>query len=155
LVDDVLRAGGIRSAQSFTLRGVDAAYYWVIEANSYRNGSPYVQSGKGLIRDGGRITVATMHVRVPGEGTPGCVAVSRPHSGQSQGKMQRFVLPQHDFVGGGMTSEWALAKPVDTKIGQVVTLCQFGCVDDKTGSSDETPLHLLNDPHGEFKPLPP
>jgi hypothetical protein len=53
-----------------------------------------------------------------------------------------------------MTSEWALAKPVDTKIGQAVTLCQFGCVDERTGSGDETPLHLLNDPHGDFKPLP-
>src|SRR5262249_23587044 len=91
LVDDVLRAGGIRSAQSFTLRGVDAAYYWVIEANSYRNGSSYIRSGRGLIRDGGRITVATMHVRVPGEGIPGSVSTSWSNPGGSGGERQHFA----------------------------------------------------------------
>jgi hypothetical protein len=154
LVNDVLRAGRIRSAQSFTLRGVDAAYYWVFETNSYRNGSSYVQSGKGLIRDGGRITVATMHGRVPGEGIPGSVSTYWSRPGGSGEEHKPFVLPQRDFVGAGMTSEWALSKAVDARIGQAATLCQFGCVDDRTGRTDETPLRPLEDPHGEFKPLP-
>jgi hypothetical protein len=150
LVDDVLRAGGIRSAQSFALRGANAAYYWVIESNTYRNGSSYVHSGKGLIRDGDRITVATMHVRAPGDGIRGSVS----RSGTNDRQSQNFVLPQTEFAGAAMTSEWALAKPIDAKIGHVVTLCQFGTVDERTGRSNETPLQLLKDPHGEFKPLP-
>jgi hypothetical protein len=159
LAEDVSYASGVRSAASFTLRGVDAAYYWVIENNSYRNGSSYVRSGKGLIRDGARITVAVMddQFRVPGEGVSisGAVSVSHSQPGQYSASRNPFLLGLQDFVPGGATrSEWALDKAVDVRIGQVVTLYQFGCVDQRTGSTDDTPLQLLNDPHGEFKPLP-
>jgi hypothetical protein len=146
--DTVLTVCGFSPAKSYKLRGFNVAYYYVTESNSYSEGHSVVGSNSGIVSDGGRIIVAVANRPPPGGRKLICFlgAGTAGHG---------ITLPQDEFVGGASTiSSWAVEKPLELRVGQSATLCQFGSSDGRSGQSSERDLGFDRDPLADFRPLP-
>ena len=63
-----------------------------------------------------------------------------------------FRLSEEEFAGGrSTTSYWGVDKPLDLRVGQSATLCQFGSVDGRSGRSSERDLGFDRDPLAVFR----
>jgi hypothetical protein len=150
--DAILAACNFFSAMSYKILGFNAVYYFVTESNSYKDGHSDIGSNSGMVMDGQRLTVVL--ARQPPPGTrqlPAFLGVG----GDGGTSSHAFTLPEEEFAGGrSTTSSWGVAKPLELRVGQSATLCQFGSVDHKTGRSSDRDLAFDRDPLADFKPLP-
>jgi hypothetical protein len=146
--DAVLAACNFFPAKSFTVRGFNAAYYYVTESNSYPDGHSDVGSNSGMVTDGQQIVMVLARVPPPGaRELTGFLGVG--------GTSHSFSLPEGEFAGGRSTTGfWGLEQPLELRVGQSATLGQFGCVDRKKGRSSDLDLGFDRDPLADFKPLP-
>ncbi len=105
-----------------------------------------------MVMDGQRMTVVL--ARQPPSGArqlPGFLGVG----GDGGSSSEAFSLPEEEFAGGrSTTTYWGVDKPLELRVGQSATLCQFGSVDHKTGRSSVRDLAFDRDPLADFKPLP-
>ena len=146
--DTVLAVCGYFPALSYKVRGCNVAYYYVTESNSYREGHSVVGSNDGMVADGERLIVV-MAQRPP----PRAHALTGFLAGGSAS--HSFTLPEDEFAGGrSTTAYWGVDKPLDLRVGQSATLCQFGSVDGRSGRSSDRDLGFDRDPLADFKPLP-
>jgi hypothetical protein len=146
--DAVLGACNFFPAKSYAVRGFNVAYYYVTESNSYPDGHSDVGSNSGMVTDGQRMTVVLARQPPPGaRELPGFLGVG--------GTSHAFSLPEGEFAGGrSTTGYWGVDKPLELRVGQSATLCQFGCVDRKKGRSSDLDLTFDRDPLADLKPLP-
>jgi hypothetical protein len=150
--DAILAACNLFPAMSYRVRGFNVVYYFVTESNSYKDGHPDIASNSGIVRDGQRLTVVVARQPPPGaQQLPGFLGVGDDGNWNSQA----FRLAEEEFAGGrSTTAGWGIAKPLELRVGQSATLCQFGSVDHKTGRSSDSDLAFDRDPLTDFKPLP-
>jgi hypothetical protein len=137
---------------SYKVRGFKAAYYFVTESNSYQDGHSDIAANSGMVTDGQRMTVVLARQPPPGaRQLPGFLGVG----GDGNSSSHAFRLPEEEFTGGRSTTAfWGVGKPLELRVGQSATLCQFGSVDHKTGRSSDRDLAFDSDPLADFKPLP-
>jgi hypothetical protein len=148
----VLAACNLFPAMSYRVRGFNAAYYFVTESNSYTEGHSDIGSNYGMATDGQRMTVVLARQPPPGaRELPGFLGVAG--DGGSTG--HAFRLPEEEFAAGrSTTAYWGVEKPLELRVGQSATLCQFGTCDLRTGHSSDRDLAFDRDPLADFKPLP-
>jgi hypothetical protein len=136
---------------SYRVRGFNAAYYFVTESNSYKEGHSDLASNSGMVLGGQWMTIVLARQPPPGaRQLPGFLGIGGDRGSNSHA----FRLPEEEFAGGrSTTSYWGVDKPLELRVGQSATLCQFGCVDFKTGRSSDDDLAFDRDPLTTFNPL--
>jgi hypothetical protein len=137
---------------SYKARGFSAVYYFVTESNSYKDGHSDIGSNSGMIRDGQRMTVVLARQPPPGTRQLPCFLGV---GGDGNWVSHAVRLPEEEFPAGrSTTGYWGVDKPLELRVGQSATLCQFGSVDLSAGRSSDRELAFDRNPLADLKPLP-